>query len=884
MKHFFLVAITTLFYSGLLPVLADVSASNFRLSGPDGGKVVLSWNISGSVGGFNSFFYLNGTYNAAVSRGTSASQSPQSRTLVKGTNEGAYMQQTGNSGSVTDAPPPGQTYYYWLHYSAYSIIDDSENFFACYLGGAYSSILNTTCIGPISVYVPDSEVKVSFDPNEGEGTMEAQDFTPGTAQKLKKNVFTRKEFVFSGWSTTRNGAVEYEDEAELTTDVEMTLYAVWTSPALTLSAESADWSSGSITLQCEDADTSGATHRYTLWYYDEGKSDWVEVEGAKDIAGDADGNAHLTDDGFSTRLGGIPPVRYRASDENERISEECVARNKYGIYVSPGGYAPSMGLEPYPSATPNYASEFARLSGGTGAFAQVHELTGAKAIYKEIDDAFKEVAAQIEPGDECFLYFGTHGGVSANKTSTTLALYNGYYTEEQLASHVQSLNAVSSQNEKGRGVAVVGFVHACHSKGIADNSADDQYCRVGSWCVNAALTSRDTAWVTATDDPTALSKGDYFSLFLLSYGWGKGWAGETGSALSCKKLADYTKDRCDTLFDGIKFRDDGNEYEVKVGISDSASILGNIFIGKCGSHTNQARPTNPVLTVKGTDTETITLEISNVFDADSVVLFTQRGPSETYDSVHFQNVNGSFTYPDRNVATSGRECPYSYLVRTMNGAGIGKSNEVTAWRVHTETHRVAFYYAVPQDISVSSSGYYWNLPYDSTLSEIWEQLDAKVKELGVKGYVHTGWYTERKGKGRKISPDDRVLVDIDYYAGWTAMTKEWLDKHPQIAAESGGDVATAANRTAANGCRTVGDCYTLGINPEDPNDDFRITSFRMDGAKPIITVNHTEDGSGESLLPRMKTLGKSELSGEWEEVPEEGNPAHRFFTVTVEAP
>ena len=84
-------------------------------------------------------------------------------------------------------------------------------------------------------------------------------------------------------------------------------------------------------------------------------------------------------------------------------------------------------------------------------------------------------------------------------------------------------------------------------------------------------------------------------------------------------------------------------------------------------------------------------------------------------------------------------------------------------------------------------------------------------------------------------------------------------------------------------CR-LGDCYTLGINPEDPDDDFRITAFRMEGGKPIITVNHTEDGSGESLLPRMKTLGKAELSGEWEEVSEEGNPAHRFFTVTVEAP
>ena len=151
------------------------------------------------------------------------------------------------------------------------------------------------------------------------------------------------------------------------------------------------------------------------------------------------------------------------------------------------------------------------------------------------------------------------------------------------------------------------------------------------------------------------------------------------------------------------------------------------------------------------------------------------------------------------------------------------------------------------------------------------------------GSVFTGWFTAASG-GLWIREGDVVDADCSLFAHWTAMTREWLERYPQIAAESGGDIATAANLTAANGRLTVSDCYAVGINPEDPDDDFRITSFRMEGAKPIITVNHTEDGSGESLLPRMKTLGKAELSGEWEEVPEEGNPDHRFFTVAVEAP
>ena len=115
---------------------------------------------------------------------------------------------------------------------------------------------------------------------------------------------------------------------------------------------------------------------------------------------------------------------------------------------------------------------------------------------------------------------------------------------------------------------------------------------------------------------------------------------------------------------------------------------------------------------------------------------------------------------------------------------------------------------------------------------------------------------------------------------------KWLTKFKTFFSASGGDVTTAASMTAANGCRTVGECYSLGINPEDPDDDLKIADFEMKDGKPVITLNHTEDGSGNSFLPRVKTLGKATLSNteEWREVPEEGDPTMRFFKVEVEMP
>ena len=76
-----------------------------------------------------------------------------------------------------------------------------------------------------------TSVDVSFSPNGGNGTMEVQAFEAGKKQKLSKNTFYRDGYVFQGWATNitdaANGVWKYRDEAEISVDHDMMLYAVW---------------------------------------------------------------------------------------------------------------------------------------------------------------------------------------------------------------------------------------------------------------------------------------------------------------------------------------------------------------------------------------------------------------------------------------------------------------------------------------------------------------------------------------------------------------------------------------------------------------------------------------------------------------------------------
>ena len=164
-------------------------------------------------------------------------------------------------------------------------------------------------------------------------------------------------------------------------------------------------------------------------------------------------------------------------------------------------------------------------------------------------------------------------------------------------------------------------------------------------------------------------------------------------------------------------------------------------------------------------------------------------------------------------------------------------------------------------------------------------------ELAAYGYSWTRKNNLYQGHIQRIDKANDFILD-NIMAGKVpsnsaeVRTLKWLSlSAPSTISAADGDVTKAMAMTAANGCRTVGECYALGIDPEDPDDDLRITHFEIENGKPVITLNHTEDGSGNSFTPRVKTLGKANLSdAEWREVPEGGDASLRFFKVVVEMP
>ena len=70
---------------------------------------------------------------------------------------------------------------------------------------------------------------ITFVANDGEGTMGTQTVKPNEATALTANSFTRADYDFTGWNTTKDGTgTAYADKANITTNENVTLYAQWT--------------------------------------------------------------------------------------------------------------------------------------------------------------------------------------------------------------------------------------------------------------------------------------------------------------------------------------------------------------------------------------------------------------------------------------------------------------------------------------------------------------------------------------------------------------------------------------------------------------------------------------------------------------------------------
>ena len=156
----------------------------------------------------------------------------------------------------------------------------------------------------------------------------------------------------------------------------------------------------------------------------------------------------------------------------------------------------------------------------------------------------------------------------------------------------------------------------------------------------------------------------------------------------------------------------------------------------------------------------------------------------------------------------------------------------------------------------------------------------------VTNYVMTTWTgASVTWQGRPVKTVNDAMTTV---AGkLITIPASWIIRHSYLLNNvMSGNAIAIFDSIAANGCRTVGECYALGIDPEDPNDDLRITAFRKEDGQPVITVNHTTDGSGNSFANRIRILGKKTLmDAEWVDVTDITNRSeYRFFKVSVEVP
>lgn len=138
------------------------------------------------------------------------------------------------------------------------------------------SSLTVTGETSLKLVYASRKIAVSFDANGGTGSMTAMEVPYGVETALTKNSLTRSGYTFAGWATSASGEVVYADGAKvnLTSEQDVTLYAVWTknSYQVTYEDENGETLKDSATVAFGDsvdltAPTVPEGKTFDGWYY-----------------------------------------------------------------------------------------------------------------------------------------------------------------------------------------------------------------------------------------------------------------------------------------------------------------------------------------------------------------------------------------------------------------------------------------------------------------------------------------------------------------------------------------------------------------------------------------------------------------------------------------
>lgn len=753
---------------------------------------------------------------------------------------------------------------------------------------------------------------VIYDANNGTGARTTATVEWGEPTPVGDGTFSWEAHYFMGWafedvggSTLCSNDVIPEPQEGNT----VTLYGQWA----TFEPVAADWGAGSITLKATGVslkegeefflsycDASAAESDGAQWDYNE---DLIEASDETGVS--------FTDTQFSSRLGGIPAVRYRLqigkNKDDVRATLYCTTRTRFGLFVGLEKYKPEFkaiaeqnGIVvaelPQCRADAEIAREVMVEHGGGIAPGNAKLLADAKANLESISLRWSELAQnKVATGDVVFFVIATHGSPTGK-----LVAYDGYYTRDIFQNDIEPFRT-------GRltGVKVIAILMNCYSERMTSIEGDiaEEY---GSVCTPNII------YVTAAaKNETAKPMGTYsqFGEFLFNQGLLRrqadaqmslqGMDGTFGMPGIDEKFGDRNG-RVD-LLECTKYakafavgRSDKSPTSVQFDPAKASIMADTVLVADSSPAMSDRVLSAPETCDVEKVTDGLVVRWNNVVGATHyIVNWVKAGGG--FDS-HWAFCKGgtwyttSFTFTFKTADAADAECRKNYIplendtdylfwVVAVNGAGksMARLSDIiqTSEAKKDVTYTVELFApgarAQPEPIYVSVNSPIGALPIPKRL-----------------GHDFLGWFSVEDDS--ELTPYTIITGDMKYKARWSdlgiAITSEWLRCYPATFSISDGDIATAAAMTAANGCRTVGECYALGIDPEDPNDDFKITDFKIEDGKPVITLNHTKDGSGNSFEPRIKKLGKAMLSDaeEWREVPEEGDQSMRFFKVEVEMP